>query len=213
MDHLIEAPSINGPRLEVGLKRVTQETGGGFDFFRELPNQWAWMTAFSPEECDSIINIGKRHNLFVANTFGGRDNRRKSNVVFLKPSDETYWIFERLAGTAHEINDNHFEFNLSGFSEGIQFTEYIAPAGKYGWHADNSPNHNIRKLTLVTQLSAPDDYEGGLLQLNPAGDVMDVELKRGQVVGFASHTLHQVTPVTSGARYSLVVWATGPRFR
>jgi len=213
MAHSTEALSIDGPRLQVGLRQELQRGGGGFDFVRERPDHWAWINTFTPEECDSIINIGKRNVLRTAVTYGGRDQRRKSNVAFLKPTDETYWIFERLAGAALEINKNHFEFVLTGFSEGFQFTEYIAPAGKYGWHTDNSPNQNIRKLTLVTQLSDPADYEGGLLQINPAGNEVTLDLKRGQVVAFASHTLHQVTPVTSGARYSLVVWATGPRFR
>jgi len=216
MAHLtdkVEALYVDGPRLEVGLRSDLEHGGAGFDFQRELPDQWAWMNVFTPEECDSIINIGKRNVLKVAQTYGKKDTRRKSNVCFLKPSDETYWIFERLAGAAIDINKNHFQFELSGFSEGLQFTEYVAPVGKYGWHADNSPNQVIRKLTLVAQLSDPNDYDGGLLQINPAGNEETPDLSRGQVVAFPSHVLHQVTPVTAGSRYSLVVWATGPRFK
>jgi PKHD-type hydroxylase len=30
---------------------------------------------------------------------------------------------------------------------------------------------------------------------------------------FPSWSLHRVTPVTKGTRYSLVAWVSGPRFR
>ncbi len=209
----VSALCVDGPKLETGLRASLEQGGGSFDFVREHPDQWAWINTFTADECDSIIALGKRKKLQIAETYGRNDNRRKSNVCFLQPSDETYWIFERLAGATEQLNDNHFQFELSGFGEGFQFTEYVAPAGKYGWHADNSPGQRIRKLTLVAQLSEPDDYEGGLLQINPAGNEMTIELERGQVAAFPSHVLHQVTPVTAGSRYSLVVWATGPRFK
>ena len=36
---------------------------------------------------------------------------------------------------------------------------------------------------------------------------------RGNLVAFPSYVLHQVTPVTSGIRKSLVAWGAGPKFR
>jgi len=34
----------------------------------------------------------------------------------------------------------------------------------------------------------------------------------GSISFFPSYTIHEVTPVTSGVRYSLVGWACGPAF-
>ena len=36
---------------------------------------------------------------------------------------------------------------------------------------------------------------------------------RGSIVVFPSFLLHRVKPVTSGVRYSLVVWSSGEPFR
>ena len=36
---------------------------------------------------------------------------------------------------------------------------------------------------------------------------------RGAVIAFPSFFLHRVTPIISGTRKALVVWATGPEFR
>jgi PKHD-type hydroxylase len=204
---------VDGPHINFNFSEELSRGGGGWDFIKDRPDNWAWMEAFSKEECESIIRIGKANTLRAGETYGKNDTRRNSNVCFLKPTDQTDWIFHRLTEVTLELNQNYFQFDITGFSEGFQFTEYIAPAGNYGWHADGSPGNTVRKLTMVAQLSDPDDYEGGELQLNPAGDEHTIEKKQGLVTIFPSHTLHQVTPVTSGSRYSLVIWVAGPRFK
>ena len=59
------------------------------------------------------------------------------------------------------------------------------------------------------------EFEGGELQIfNPRTHKIDShDLKPGQVCIFPSWASHQVTPVTSGTRYSLVTWMNGPEFR
>jgi len=68
-------------------------------------------------------------------------------------------------------------------------------------------------VTISLQLSGPDDYEGCELQVR-AGNKIDVAPKeRGTLIAFPANVLHQVTPIRSGLRRSLVVWAVGPEFR
>jgi PKHD-type hydroxylase len=43
--------------------------------------------------------------------------------------------------------------------------------------------------------------------------VLTANKSRGTVTMFPSYLLHRVTPVTSGERYSLTIWAHGPAFR
>ena len=37
--------------------------------------------------------------------------------------------------------------------------------------------------------------------------------EQGQIIVFPSYTLHEVTPITKGTRYSLVSWVSGPSFK
>jgi predicted 2-oxoglutarate/Fe(II)-dependent dioxygenase YbiX len=62
----------------------------------------------------------------------------------------------------------------------------------------------------VVQLSDPDDYEGGNLQLlDEAGNSYIAPRKRGTVILFDSRTQHRVLKVTKGTRKSLVGWCVG----
>lgn len=88
-------------------------------------------------------------------------------------------------------------------------------AGHFDWHADigDGPLARRRKLTIVAQLSDPADYDGGALELNPAGRPVEAPRGFGDAVLFPSFVLHRVAPVTRGARYSLTLWAHGAPFR
>lgn len=74
-------------------------------------------------------------------------------------------IFRKLVDNITALNNQYFKFDLTGFNEGLQFTNYIAPSGHYGTHIDSGFNKAIRKLSLTIQLSDPSDYEGGDLKL------------------------------------------------
>ena len=64
---------------------------------------------------------------------------------------------------ANKIN---FQYDLQGFdNERIQYTHYNV-GDFYNWHQDDSianEIHQPRKLSIVVQLSDPEDYEGGNL--------------------------------------------------
>ena len=144
-------------------------------------------------------------------------NIRRSGLNWMRNVQETQWVFERLGHIVSSLNAQFFRFDLTGFGEHIQLTNYDGDEqGMYGWHIDMGPHTTApcRKLSLVLQLSDPVEYEGGILELQPHGkDVVRMRKQRGLVTVFPSWTLHQVTPVTQGSRQSLVAWITGPAFK
>ena len=121
-----------------------------------------------------------------------------------------------------QINADNFMYDLHpGFdNHTIQYGVY-KPSGHYTWHkdadlfaAENKPDLTLRKLSVTVQLSEPDDYEGGELQLQgPDGDLYTCPKERGTIIVFDSRTLHRVRPIKSGVRKSLVGWVNGPRWR
>ena len=140
---------------------------------------------------------------------------RRSHVSWLQKSQDTAWVFEKLAHIASSLNAQYYRFDLTGFGEALQLTNYDqSEHGMYGWHQDYggklSPS---RKLSLVLQLTDPSQYEGGNLQVLTSGQPQNVRKERGLVAAFPSYVLHQVTPVTSGSRQSLVAWISGPPFK
>jgi PKHD-type hydroxylase len=179
-------------------------------------NNWAWAQIFSPEECKKIIDIGNRAVLSPAtfDELGKADVDKKvrdSDISWLFPSPETDWIFEKISNVTSYLNKNFFNFHLSSFAEGLQFTRYVAPTGHYERHTDKAFEGPIRKLSLTIQLSDSNDYEGGELMLY-YGETQSMPKEQGKAIAFPSYVLHQVTPVTVGTRYSLVAWVAGNQF-
>lgn len=80
--------------------------------------------------------------------------------------------------------------------------------------------NKIRKISVTINISPPDTYDGGLLKFDfgphSTGERYHLceEIKpRGSIIVFPSFMHHQVTPVTRGTRYSLVLWSLGKPFR
>ena len=177
-----------------------------------------WKNAFTKEECEFIIEQGKK-NLTKATIFNKTDEKivqkvRNSNVSWINASDESFeFVFRRCTDIINELNSKYFGFDLYGFIEGFQFTNYKPPNGKYGKHVDNAKNLLIRKLSITIQLTDPKDYKGGEFVIHDSDEGIKSEKEQGMLLAFPSYTLHEVTPVTKGERNSLVAWITGPAFK
>lgn len=138
---------------------------------------------------------------------------RRSQVSWINKTQDTAWVFEKLGHIASALNAKYYRFDLTGFGEPLQLTNYDqSEQGMYGWHQDYNAQAS-RKLSLVLQLTDPSQYEGGNLQVITGGQPQTVRKQRGLVAAFPSYVLHQVTPVTSGNRQSLVAWVSGPAFK
>jgi PKHD-type hydroxylase len=181
------------------------------------PFAW-WQDAFSEEELNFLQKKAKESvsQAEVGGKEGGQINYdiRRSEVSWLNKCEETQWVFEKIANVVSQLNADYFRFSLFGFGESLQLTNYQqANQGTYLWHQDFGSAGPSRKLSVVIQLSDPNDYEGGQLQLLTSGNPTDIPKQRGLITVFPAWTLHQVTPVVKGSRQTLVTWICGEPFK
>ena len=163
-----------------------------------------------------------------------KDKRNSQNAWI----PTTHWIGGFLWHYIERANRENFLYDIRNIDgENIQFTRY-EEGQFYGWHNDaglqthykpvstgnrseglaqdflNEKIELIRKLSVVVQLSDPEDYEGGNLQILSDDDKSYfVPRQRGTVIVFDSRAKHRVLKVTKGVRKSLVGWVVGPRWK
>lgn len=209
--------SLDPVKLDITSPKLTPITSGGgaWHFRNDHPHEWCWSKdAFTQQELDAIIEIGCAHEQQRGVTGGGDSTAvRDSFVSWLFPNETTSWIFDRLTHVVKSMNDDFYRFDLDGFFQGLQFTKYTAPGQHYTWHVDKGHGMGVRKLSLSLQLSDPAEYDGGDLCFKFGEEEQQASRERGMIALFPSWTLHRVTPVTRGTRYSLVAWVSGPPFK
>ena len=206
---------MNRPTIDE-IVTASSDSAGTWHLYADHVESWAWQQdIFTKDELDEIIRIGEAIKLDQSKLLNpyGDDKIRNSRSRFIFPNQVTGWIFARLTDSAITINDKYFKFDLRSFDQGLQFTKYSAPDQHYDWHVDRAHQRPTRKLSLSLQLSDPSTYDGGDLQLKFNHDEITVQRTRGVATFFPSYTLHRVTPVTRGTRYSLVAWISGPPFK
>jgi PKHD-type hydroxylase len=178
-----------------------------------------WETAFNADEVAKIVEICETLEKTPAKVGTGAagvvdPTVRATTVSWLQNTPDAAWIYDRIAYVGRSLNSKFYRYNLYGFVEHIQYTVYEANnEGHYDWHMDMGPeNECMRKLSLVIQLSAPTEYQGGDLQIMTSSTPQTVIKQKGLAAGFPAYTLHRVTPVTQGTRRTLVIWLAGPDF-
>jgi PKHD-type hydroxylase len=178
-----------------------------------------WMFAenlFTNEECQKVIEYGSSLEKKDAETndekYNKKNNIRKSKVAWIDYNENSAWIYEKINHAVCIINEKCFHFDLTGV-ESMQFAEYNAPDDHFSTHIDKEVNTPVIKLSLSVQLSAPEDYEGGELEIVMSDQGVKMPKTKGTVIAFPSYAPHKINPITKGKRYSLVVWVTGPNFK
>ena len=204
---------------------------------------WYFESALTPKFCDDVISYALQQKEVLGRTGGyNKENlskqdikniqkKRKSDLVWLNEK----WIYREIHPYIHLANKNagwNFDWD---FSESCQFTKYKLNQ-YYDWHCDswdkpynkpNSPNEHgkIRKLSVTCQLTDSSEYSGGELEFdfrNYDPHMRDESkhriqckeiLPKGSIIVFPSFVWHRVKPVTSGTRYSLVIWNLGRPFK
>lgn len=171
---------------------------------------------FTSEEVNLIVKNAAQYPEKTATIVGENlaNTVRKSNIRWVPYSDDFNWVYDRLMNYITEANNALWDFNLHTVIDQIQYTEYKGNGGHYDWHLDIGPKSiNHRKVSVVVQLSNPEDYVGGDLELHPGNTSFAVPRAKGAVVVFPSFLLHRVTPLSSGLRRSLVLWAGGEPYK
>ena len=203
--------------------------------------QTVWYNTELPEEIvDVLIRDLYKYDVSMADSrISGdvvRPETRNSQNTWV-PSH--HWISGFLWHYVQRVNRENFLYDLSHIDGGsIQYTRYQT-GQYYSWHNDaglpcmykpESTEENnfelrekdfiktncelVRKLSFVLQLSNPEDYTGGNLQLlGEDKKSYFAPRTRGTLIFFDSRTQHRVLKVTSGERRSLVGWVVGPRWK
>jgi PKHD-type hydroxylase len=174
---------------------------------------------FTTEEIDQIHLLAENFqtqpgSIVSAADDYSRDLYRRSIIRWMHWDNSTHWIYERLGNLLNEANEI-WGFDLIGFGESIQYTEYHSEVqGTYDWHIDVGTGIlSIRKISIVVQLDEPSSYEGGDFMIKRGAGEEVFPKAKGAVMMFPSFLLHRVAPVTKGLRRSAVLWATGPSLR
>ncbi len=183
--------------------------------WREDPNFMVVPGVFTAAECERIIGLSSDIEGVEDNLQGRKGTVRSSKIFWTRREPErTQWMYDRVADAVTTWNDASFRFDIRGCPEQFQLTCYEV-GQMYDWHQDlgRGPTSR-RKISITTLLSNPTSFDGGNLEFF----VSDVfrpapKLAPGDAVLFPSFMKHRVTPVTRGARWSLVAWFTGPPLR
>lgn len=176
-----------------------------------------WEDALAREDVDAIAAYGDgllHQKAEIAAGRDGIDDVRITQLAWIEPNAAMTPLFGRIAGIVRQLNQRFYRFALTGL-ENFQYTVYHGhQGGHYDWHIDyGRQSARPRKISLSIQLSDPSDYDGGDLQFQIDGQPAAAPRTRGALIAFPAFFLHRVTPVLSGTRKSLVVWATGPEFQ
>lgn len=85
--------------------------------------------------------------------------------------------------------------------------------GTYGLHVDGAVMHAAdgggplrSDVSSTLFLSEPDEYDGGELEIMDTYGAHEVKLPAGDLLLYASTSLHRVQPVTRGARVASFFW-------
>lgn len=92
-----------------------------------------------------------------------------------------------------------------------RFNRYSG-GGTYGFHVDGAvmnlgQGEQLRSdISCTLFLSAPEEYDGGELVISDTYGEHEVKLPAGDLIVYPSSSLHQVNPVTRGARVASFFW-------
>lgn len=156
---------------------------------------------FIPSELGNDVEGGIYSNPEIRKSFGARI-----------PIAENTWIQEKLIPALSKVN-SEFKFDLGGIMD-LQVLKYNV--GSYiKPHLDIYSHRSEvqRKITFVIQLTDEKEYTGGDLRLHINYDPVVMTKKKGTLIAFPAYTLHDVTEILSGERYSCIGWCFGDEFK
>ena len=184
--------------------------------------QWLFFKgAIDPKWCDDYVEYALKTYVPESATIGfdnksAKSDYRECDIRWLN-KDREKGLTDMIWNYVNQANRDSFDVDVRYINE-LQFTSYYGETqGRYGWHHDvdfKNPLPHHRKLSVTIQLSDPKDYEGGEFEFDSMIDQLPPEhTEQGTVLVFPSLYTHQVKPVTSGTRHSLVTWIEGPHWR
>lgn len=102
------------------------------------------------------------------------------------------------------IDDFKLFFNDENLYPAAFWMTLLGKDTRLPWHSDNHRYAEHLYRSAVIYLN--DDYDGGYLQFKDID--FTYKPKKFSIVIFSSSDIHRITPVISGLRYALPIWAT-----
>ncbi len=181
-----------------------------------LTNYYYFSKRFSDDLIAKVEKLAEKYQLIEGNVSGTIvKDYRDSKISWIPKTKDSIEIYKFIVDLGMIANREMWNFDLTSLNEDLQYTVYEGTSnGHYDWHMDfGGHTTSTRKLSITIQLSSPEEYEGGELQLMVHRNVSTMPKDKGTVVVFPSYLTHRVKPVTKGVRKSLVIWIHGPCFK
>lgn len=155
-------------------------------------------------DCYKVLNLVPDESLFQPSplywTGTHQSNKKTQNT---KKTKDYYVNGNDVYNLLSEKLKKHL--GITGFPKDDCVIIKYEPGSYFKKHRDGDSNSK-RTLTVMIQLSAKSDYEGGEL-VTYTNNIPSMSSKKiGNVIIIDSTKLHEVLEITSGVRYSLVVW-------
>lgn len=162
----------------------------------------------TPEEIDYVLGLykGKSFEMDLAHNPYYDTLESRPEIAFLEPQCEgTKLLNGKCKSVVDKMVELYGNVGVKGGSP-FRYNEYAVGRG-YKRHVDrsnNAPHLKDREISVIFGLN--DTYEGGLLHF-PRQEVQ-IKIGLGECVVFPSSYTHphEVLPVTSGIRKTIVTW-------
>jgi predicted 2-oxoglutarate/Fe(II)-dependent dioxygenase YbiX len=174
---------------------------------------------FTKEQCEHLVELCDINCTLITdyshNTAGSHNETRPLNLVqnnsYTLDRIKYKWVYDRLFDIMEECNE-HFLFDINKL-EPINLIKYNI-GDHYKKHHDLLMEMDgSRKLTISIQLSSSEDYTGADLILH-TGEIPVVAGRfASEGIAFVANIVHEVTAITEGTRYALVVHCSGPKWK
>lgn len=146
---------------------------------------------------------------------GNNKTRAENYWMKLIAADSEPFLSNSLKRIAKRANEQRYGLNVWYETDTIQYTIYQSQLQmEYPWHSDSVwlGKPVVQKLTTIICLTDSKDYEGGELIIGNPNEP-PIKLTAGQSIVFPSIVDHQVKPVISGTRNTLIAWYKGLRWQ
>tara|TARA_R100000084_G_scaffold36232_4_gene14546 strand:+ start:2093 stop:2647 length:555 start_codon:yes stop_codon:yes gene_type:complete len=179
-----------------------------------LPNHGVTGLSVSQEEIDLFLDYLVEAKGIVAKVNDQGEEIQKKEIrdatIYYIDEKQTrlYQILNKIAFSANK----YFKYDINGI-EKAQIIHYKAPSNGYEYHIDIGPDGTAAHRKISMSLLLNEEYEGGEICFRSSEKESCTRPKMGEVVLFSSFLSHKVKPVTTGDRYVVVAWFTGPPFR
>jgi PKHD-type hydroxylase len=167
------------------------------------------LTAEQVAQCRATI---ERASWVDGRVTAGHQSAKAKNNMQLPEGSPEHQMLGKMVLQALERNPLFFSAALPHTIFPPLFNRYDVGMS-FGMHVDNSIRQsNITGARIRTDISAtlflsePDDYDGGELTIEDSYGTHSVKLPAGDLILYPADSLHQVTPITRGARLASFFW-------